>query len=252
VDVGNTSVHIGVWTDAGLRRVRHVSTHDSAKVTSELEILVGGTDDVDLVGSLIACVVSEALGSVEKSIAGALHFRPLVVGRDIERPLRMAVEQPEAVGIDRVCAAAAAYQRAQAACTVIDFGTAVTVDYVDDAGVFQGGAILPGPGLQAKVLGEATSALPMVSVAFPEQAIGRDTTEAIQSGICHGVIGAVRQLVEEYARRLNRWPHVFASGGDAALLVPHCDFVDTVVPDLCLHGIGLAYVKHLNVHAEDA
>jgi len=84
-----------------------------------------------------------------------------------------------------------------------------------------------------------------VNPGFPELPYGRNTIEAIQNGVCRGLAGAVRGLVEAYARHLNRWPHVVASGGDVAFLAPHCDFLDTVVSDLTLRGVGLAYDKHL-------
>jgi len=147
--------------------------------------------------------------------------------------------------MDRVCAAAAAYDKIQQACAVVDFGTAVTVDLVDDEGTFIGGAILPGLKLQLRALHEHTAQLPTVDPAFPELPYGRDTIEAMQTGVCRGMAGAVRGLVEGYATHLNRWPQVIATGGDAALMAPYCDFLDNVVSDLTLRGAGLAYTKYL-------
>ena len=44
---------------------------------------------------------------------------------------------------------------------------------------------------------------------------------------------------------MQRWPQVVATGGDLSFIAPHCDFLDTLVPDLTLQGIGLAYRKHM-------
>jgi len=79
----------------------------------------------------------------------------------------------------------------------------------------------------------------------PELPYGRSTVEAMQTGVCRGLAGAARWLVEGYATSLHRWPQVVATGGDLPLLAPYCDFVDTPVKDLTLRGIGLAYTKHL-------
>jgi pantothenate kinase type III len=87
--------------------------------------------------------------------------------------------------------------------------------------------------------------LPQASPGFPELPYGRNTIEAIQTGVCRGLAGAVRGIVEGYATHLHRWPQVVATGGDSALMTPHCDFIDTWVSDLTLRGIGLAYDKHL-------
>ena len=99
--------------------------------------------------------------------------------------------------------------------------------------------------MQLRALHEHTAQLPEVPPAFPELPYGRNTAEAIQAGVCRGITGAVRAIIEAYATHLNRWPQTVATGGDAALLAPHCDFLDNVVSDLILRGVALAYDKHL-------
>ncbi len=249
VDIGNSAVHLGVWSNQGVEDVRRLDHGDSAGLAQALAEMRCNSLGVHLAAAVVVCVVSDALPAVEAVIRDDLQLNVVVVGRDIPLPLKVAVNHPEQLGGDRVCAAAAAYDKVGGTCTVIDFGTAVTVDLVDDAGVFQGGAILPGLRLQTLALGDHTAALPVVSVEFPEQPVGRETTEAIRSGICHGLVGAVRNLVEQFATRLNRWPYVVATGGDADLLVGHCDFIDSTFHHLCLQGVGLAYVKYLNARA---
>ena len=111
--------------------------------------------------------------------------------------------------------------------------------------MFLGGAILPGLAMQLRALREETAVLPEVEPGIPDFPYGRSTKEAIQVGVCRGMAGAVRGLVEAYASTLNRWPHVVATGGDLSLIAPQCDFLDTLVDHLVLRGIGLAYAKHL-------
>ena len=167
-----------------------------------------------------------------------------MVGQGIELPIEVKLREPHRVGVDRVCTAAAAFERTGHGCTVVDFGTTVTVDLVDDAGVFLGGAILPGPRLQAQALAKYTAALPEVDPQPPANPIGADTVEAIGSGVCYGIAGAVRGLVERYATVLHHWPQVVATGGQLELFMPECDFIDSAVPDLTLLGVGLAHTRH--------
>ncbi|MFH0980222.1 MAG: type III pantothenate kinase [Planctomycetota bacterium] len=251
LDIGNSSLHVGLWSDRGVADVRRLEHGDRTGLAESLTEMRSNSARAGLVAAVVACVVPDALSAAEESITQALELQALVIGRDLPLPMAVAVHRPETVGVDRMCAAAAAYEKVRDTCTVIDFGTAVTVDLVDEAGVFQGGAILPGLWMQAHALGNHTAVLPVVSTEFPDQPVGKDTTEAIRSGICHGLVGAVRNLVEEYATRLNRWPYVVATGGDAAMMVAHCDFIDKMVPDLCLCGVGLAYVKYLNAESEE-
>ncbi len=101
---------------------------------------------------------------------------------------------------------------------VADFGTAITIDCVNDEGVFQGGAILPGLDMAAKSLQAGTAQLPLVELSNPDWVFGKDTRQAIVGGLVYGARGALRELVETYATELGHWPVVILTGGDAALV----------------------------------
>ena len=195
--------------------------------------------------TVVGSVVPEALERIKAHVFAQQDKETLVVGETLPLPIDVGVTDSRAIGVDRVCAAAAAFEKLQTGCTIVDFGTAVTVDLVDDDGTLLGGAILPGVAMQLRALHEYTAALPEVEPGIPELPFGRDTTEAMQNGVCRGVAGAVRGLVEGFAAHLNHWPQVVATGGDVTLLAPQCDFLDAMVRDLALRGIGLAYTKHL-------
>ncbi len=171
-----------------------------------------------------------------------------VVGRDLPLPIETTLKNPQAVGTDRLCAAVAAYDRLGAACAVADFGTAVTIDCVDDGGVFQGGAIFPGLHLSATALHEHTAQLPHVTVEAPTWAFGADMREAILAGLFASARGALQMLIEAYATALNHWPLVVATGGDAAAVVGELEessLVQAIVPDLVLRGVAMAYYNAL-------
>ena len=57
------------------------------------------------------------------------------------------------------------------------------------------------------------------------------------------MLGALREIVERFATDLREWPHLVITGGNAPLIADLADFVDAVVPDLCLIGIALAHRK---------
>ncbi len=158
-------------------------------------------------------------------------------------PLEINVEAPESVGMDRLIAAVAANQRRDAdrAAIIVDAGTAITVDLVDTAGVFQGGVILPGFRLSARALAEGTDLLPKVDATFREEAprvIGKSTTEAIRSGLFWG--GAIRELIARTAAELQTSPQIFVTGGDAQRVASYLTEDAEFVSDLVLRGIVLA------------
>jgi pantothenate kinase type III len=88
---------------------------------------------------------------------------------------------------------------------IVDFGTAVIVDLVDDDGVLVGGAIAaPGSAMN-------TLPLPLVEPGIPELPYGR-TLPAIQTGVCRGMPGRPG-IGRGHATQLNCWPQVIATGG---------------------------------------
>jgi type III pantothenate kinase len=123
-------------------------------------------------------------------------------------PLEVAVDRPDMVGIDRLLDALAANRLRQPRrpVVVVDVGTAITVDLLSPEGVFLGGSILPGIGMGARALHEFTDMLPLLDVAEiagPPPALGTATTEAMQSGLFWGAIGAIRQLIAALTRTLS-------------------------------------------------
>lgn len=164
-------------------------------------------------------------------------------------PLKVAVESPERVGIDRLVTALAAQSLTQPRPAIaFNIGTAITADLVD--GSFRGGAILPGPQLMARSLNEFTAKLPLVDASNLHTLYcpGTDTLAAIQLGIGSAVFGAVKRLIEAYSQLLDQSPIVFFTGGGMAPFTNvETDATWTsnpddtrFVPTLTLEGIRLA------------
>lgn len=240
-DVGNSSTSLGAWHQGDIRAsavVRDSEFESLAQLIAEYWQAMPGTKNA------IACsVVPQRLQELEELVGGVTGEKLLVVGDSLPVPLEVKIDKPESVGTDRLCCAAAAYMIEDGACSVADLGTAITIDCVNDAGQFIGGAILPGIALQAAALCEWTAQLPQVVVERPSSPLGRDTTQAIQAGIFHGSVGAIRELVESYAAHLGHWPALYLTGGDAPLIAEALQIADQVVPHLCLRGAVLAYQK---------
>ena len=131
-------------------------------------------------------------------------------------PIKVDVDFPEKVGIDRLLGAVAANRLrtpGHAAITV-DVGTAMTINLIDPAGVFVGGAILPGPRLMARSLHDGTAKLPRVETKSVESAYpGKSTEAAINVGIQFALSGAVRAAVQ-CIKAGGDDPEVFLTGGD--------------------------------------
>jgi type III pantothenate kinase len=162
--------------------------------------------------------------------------------------LKVAVETPTQVGIDRLLTALAAHRSAPTGrpVIVINVGTAMTVDLVDAGGTFAGGAILPGPALMARSLHRYTAKLPRIPIdpAVPVGTWGRNTHDAIELGIGAAVVGAADLLVWEWANRFDPTPCVYVTGGDGGYFSGFeftADVGRAVIDDtLTLEGIRIA------------
>jgi type III pantothenate kinase len=157
--------------------------------------------------------------------------------------LTVAVERPDHVGIDRLLNAVAANarrERGQAA-AIVDAGSAVTVDFVDQSGIFRGGAILPGFRLMAKALHDYTALLPVVEVSADPPVPAPSTIPAMQAGILHAVVGGARSLVSRLQQQVGAAAnlHVFLTGGDSGLIKLERDWLVTRWPAMTLEGIRL-------------
>ncbi len=126
--------------------------------------------------------------------------------------------QPEQLGVDRWLALIAARGRHAGPLLVVSSGTAVTVDALDGAGVFLGGAILPGLGLMRAALTSRTAQLQDVPGQW--QRFPRDTADAIQTGCVNAIAGAIRTQWQALAE-LQPPQLCLLTGGDAAELMPH-------------------------------
>jgi len=245
-DVGNSAVHFAHVKGDDVTDVHVVRVGELSRLGAELAELWA---EIPAPRKLVAASVNPAaLKALEAAVGEALGEDVLVVGRDLPLPIETDVADPTSVGVDRLCSAVAAYDRLGAACVVADFGTAVTVDCIDDRGAFLGGAILPGLGMSAECLEEKTAQLPHVRIRQPDWVFGKDTDQAIIGGIVAGARGALRELVEAYATELGQWPIVILTGADAGIVCERPgtgELVQAVVPDLAVRGVALAYYNSL-------
>jgi type III pantothenate kinase len=236
ITLGNTSVAMATVAAGGaLGDVRHEPLARLEDLFAEFVPAPGERETPIIVASVNPPVLAR-LRAVAPSA-------PLVARDDFPIPIATDVQEPEKVGVDRLLAALAAYRWTDGACIVVDCGTAVTVDAVDSAGVFLGGAIFPGREMMARALAEGTARLPHVEAgAPPESVIGKNTEEAILAGLVHGTAGALEALIAGAMMEVGFHAHIVVTGGDAT--VPKSPVLrrkSKVVPDLVLEGLVMAY-----------
>ncbi|MFA5423538.1 MAG: type III pantothenate kinase [Phycisphaerae bacterium] len=252
IDVGNSNIRVGLFLDGELKSVDSMPGDDTDKLKKVLkntwqQIPISKSSKQEKRdGVIVVSSVKPAwVEPVRKIAKNELGEKLLVIGDNIPLPIAMFVDEPRAVGTDRVVAAAAAYAVVEDAVVVADFGTALTIDLVDEHGVFQGGVICPGLAMEAKALKEGTAQLPQVSVKRPNEPYGKNTADAINCGLYYAAIGTLEEVIRRYAEKIGRWPQTILTGSAAKVIKADCEFIDNYVPDLVINGIALAYRMHL-------
>lgn len=157
--------------------------------------------------------------------------------------VRNGYEEFERLGLDRWLAMLGAFHLASGACLVLDFGTAVTADFIAGDGEHLGGFICPGMPLMRNQLRTHTRKIRYGDLAA-ERALeslipGRTTVEAVERGCSLMLRGFVLTQLELARSYWGKEFTVFITGGDAGLVsgvVPDA----RVVPDLVFVGLAMA------------
>ena len=158
--------------------------------------------------------------------------------------MNLLVDNPQQVGADLVCAAAAVAELYSTPALVVDMGTATKLSVIDENGAFRGVSIGPGVQMGMAALSGGTAQLPQISLDAPKTVIGRNTVECMQSGVVYGnaclIDGMAQRIEEEFGMTLNR----IATGGIAKFIIPHCRLDFTVDNDLILKGLYYIFEKN--------
>jgi len=251
INVGNTRCQIGLVKDGHVDRQERFHNTDLGAIVPQVNAWWQEIASTPRAAIAMASVSDEHANRITSAIEDQCSVEVYRVGVDLPVPIGAQLDPETITGVDRLLNAAAAFDTLQQACIVVDAGTALTIDFVDGEGTFQGGAIGPGAQMQLDSLARATANLPELKFRRPDaDAFGRSTAEAMLHGVFHGIRGAVQRLAETYAERYGAYPLVIATGGDAPMLFEGDELIDRIVPGLTLMGIA-ASARHA-LSADDA
>lgn len=246
IDVGNTNIVVGVFEGETL--AADFRTHTDDRWTADelglllVQLLAQRDISPQMIGAVaVSNVVPALTGTIERISLTYFGHRPLLVGPGMRSGIRIHAEDPRQVGADRIANAVATRALYGRPAIVVDFGTATTVDAIDEHGDYLGGAIAPGIQISHDALVNHAARLIRVELVAPETAIGRTTASSMQSGIVFGYVGLVSELVRRFRQEMGGSARVIATGGLAASMAALIDVIDVVDDRLTLNGLRLIH-----------
>jgi len=210
IDVGNSRIKAAVFEQNTLLEFFIFSKEE---LLNELNFILEKFQKIEnLVVASVGTIEKEHFLSLSDRVK--IHF----VSHETEFPFTNLYSTPTTLGIDRmVLAAGAVLNYPKQNRLVIDAGTCITYDFIDENDNYLGGAISPGIGLRYRALNQYTAKLPLLTQKQPENFIGNSTHESIHSGVINGVALEIDGFIERYKTQYAKFI-IILTGGDADFL----------------------------------
>ena len=151
-------------------------------------------------------------------------------------PIKNGYLTPETLGVDRLAAAVGAVDMVGEDCLIVDFGSAITVDLVEN-GVFRGGNIAPGMAMRFRALHDYTLRLPECGPTDEILEVGTTTQKAIEQGVMQGIIYEIEGYISHFCKKNVKLSLIF-TGGDAKYFVKRIKNAIFAKYDLVICGLN--------------
>ena len=242
IDIGNSSIKFGVFDGETLHSKFSIPTTRGLTV-DDLKFAIGRSLDLSISSAIACSVVPELDSPMSTFLKTALGVDAFFVTSDFRFGLTIKYEPLEAAGTDRLVNSFAAAEKYGVPCIVCSFGTATTIDVVNENRELLGGLIAPGMATMAKALHLNTAKLPEVEIRSLDSVISHTTETSIQSGIFYSQIGLIESAVSRIKKEIGDGPKVVATGGFASMIAESTSVIDVVDENLLLDGLRMLYSR---------
>ena len=249
IDIGNTNIVVGCIDEEKIYFTERLST---VRTKTELEYAVDlktvldiyHIKRTDIEGCIISSVVPQITGIAKLAAEKILKKEVMVLGPGVKTGLNIVMDNPGQLGADLVADAVAGLASYPVPLVVIDMGTATTISVVNSKKQYIGGMIMPGVGISLDALTARASQLSGISIDAPRHIIGKNTIECMKSGVLYSNAAALDGIIDRIEEELGEKTTVFATGGLAKKIVPHCRKEIILDEELLLKGLMLIYRKN--------
>tara|TARA_B100001079_G_scaffold245579_1_gene233615 strand:+ start:67 stop:834 length:768 start_codon:yes stop_codon:yes gene_type:complete len=245
IDVGNSETTVGVGNNLAWKSYRYTTrktiTSDELFMMFKTTIDPESINDENLDGSIICSVVPQITDSVIEATKRFTSKTVKNVGPGIKTGLKVNIDNPKELGPDRIANSVGGFKMAKKTAVIIDLGTATTFDIVNNKKEYLGGSIAPGIKISLEALTSKTSSLKSVEISNPKSVIGKNTYEAIQSGLILGHASMIDSMLEKIILEIDSEPKIIITGGLGEIIQPILNIETIYSKDLTLNGLEEIY-----------
>jgi len=226
IDLGNTRIKVAFFNGAKLHEKFLFTTSGDLQRLLEKE-------------KPEHCLVSSVNQSSAEVLDGIItKGKKFSLSTNLPLPVKILYKTPDTLGVDRIAAVCGALEMfPRQACLVIDAGTCINYELLDEHANYHGGAISPGIQMRFDAMHKFTARLPLIKEIGVTDLIGNSTESCMKSGVTNGVVAEVDGIINKY---LQKFPNlkVILCGGDAPFFENNLKHPIFVAPDLVLHGLN--------------
>ncbi|MHB1594038.1 MAG: type III pantothenate kinase [Streptosporangiaceae bacterium] len=256
IDVGNTNTVLVIFDGDQVAEHWRIAT-DPVRTADELAVTLNGLlsqnpryDKQNIDGIALCSTVPSVLHEMREMLRRYHYDLPtLIVEPGVKTGVSVRMDNPKEVGTDRIMNTAAAVHLYGGPAIVVDFGTSTNFDAVSAKGEFVGGALAPGIEISVDALSRRAAQLLKVELTRPSRVVGKNTVEALQSGVIYGFAGQVEGIARRMAAELSpddpSAVTVIATGGLAPLVIEEVEIIDAYEPWLTLIGLRLVFERNV-------
>jgi len=249
IDVGNTNTVVGVFSGEKLLDFFRIASNerltcDECGILTQ-QLLKGIDISPEGIDGVCLCSVVPALTQAYEEMSRKFFsVEPLTVSTSLDLGIKVAYDNPEQVGADRLADAVAAHHLFGGPVIVVDFGTATTFDFISASGEYVGGAIAPGVETSSANLFRRAAQLFKVRLEPPGRVVGRNTTDSLKSGIIYGTVGLVEGIINRMKEEIGTDDvKVIATGGLSPLVAKLTATIEEVNLTLTLEGLRIIHAR---------
>lgn len=251
VDIGNSSIDLGVFDDSGILIMKSKISAVKTKSADEYAVIINGILNLNqinaekITGGIISSVVPPLTVTIASAVNKLFGIKPSEVGPGIKTGLKIKIDSQSQLGADIVSNSVAAISKFSSPVIVIDIGTATTFTVINKDETLEGVIIIPGIRLSLDALSTYTSELPDVSITKPKRIIAKNSQESMNAGVLFGHAFMIDGFIEKIKNELKtKEINIAATGGLADIVLPYCNSRIEYIPNLTLYGLRILYLKN--------